>query len=212
MRKDLNDAMHAFVEAHDPDSIRAEKLLGELRDKVDVLSADERAEFAAHCRSLSSDLVHVFDRPQLNRYGEILAGLPERLGLTAEHNGHVLKRELQSMHGGAYSSEELEAVLGLAAQQGLDDRRKRFGIVYWNDADGHIHYPKWQFGETGAVRPIVEKLLRVLRSEDPGHVLSFFLLPADGLGGKRVVELMGDPSNERILLKHAEKACVWQNV
>lgn len=210
MRKDLNDAMHAFVEAHDPDPIRAERLFGELREIVDVLCADERAEFAADCRSLSSDLIHVFDRPQLNRYGEILAGLPGRLGLSAEENGGELLRKMQSMHGGAYSREELDAVIGPVARQTLDDRCKHF--IWWNDSDGRPRYPKWQFGEGGSVLPVIEKLLRILRSDDPGHVLSFFLLPADGLGGKSVVELMGEVSNERTLLRHAEKTCVWQNV
>lgn len=128
-----------------------------------------------------------------------------------EREGREVLDKLKKIHGGAYSLSDLTPRLGISAKSVLHDRRKRHRIAFWKDAKGHFHYPKWQFDEDWGVRPIVKKILQVLRSDDAGHVLKFFLLPADGLGGSTVVDLMVDLRQEQRILTHARKASVWEN-
>lgn len=129
----------------------------------------------------------------------------------ALEEGRSLMDTMKRMRGGAYSLGELIPHLGRSAKQLLHYRRKFQSIAYWCDAAGHFHYPKWQFDENWNVRPIVKSLLRILRSNDPGFIMSFFLLPADGLGGRSVLDTMRDSANAQILLNHARKCSVWMN-
>ncbi len=57
----------------------------------------------------------------------------------------------------------------------LAKARTGFGILAWRDRFGGWHYPKWQFGADGAVRPEVIQILRLFRSRDTLYVMSQFL-------------------------------------
>lgn len=81
---------------------------------------------------------------------------------------------LQTREGGAWTEAEMLAKFNLTPSN-LQTLRNNFLVVSWPDQQGQLHYPKWQFADTGALLPGVQEVLRTFKSQDTWRIMSYFL-------------------------------------
>jgi hypothetical protein len=98
-------------------------------------------------------------------------------------------RSLKEAEGGAWSSQEFSERADIT-RQALQERREAFSMVYWTDAKGHCHYPKWQFDSNLQVHPHVREILGILHTHDTLRVLTTFLVPSIGEPGVSPLQLI----------------------
>lgn len=104
-------------------------------------------------------------------------------------------RSLKDAEGGAWSTAEFVDHAGIS-RQALQERRDSFAIVYWTDAKGHCHYPKWQFDSNLQVRREVREILTLLSTHDTLKVLTTFLVPSIGEPGVSAQHLIQSGKGE----------------
>jgi hypothetical protein len=98
-------------------------------------------------------------------------------------------QSLKEAEGGALSTDEFVERAKIS-RQALQDRRATFAIVYWTDAKGQCHYPKWQFDSDMQVLPHVRMILALLHTHDTLRVLTTFLVPSIGEPGTSALKLI----------------------
>jgi hypothetical protein len=113
--------------------------------------------------------------------------------------GQLEVMRLQKSEGGAWSGQDLARLFDLSFAV-LHRRRKEFRIIYWRDARGEFHYPKWQFNPAGAVLHGVDDVLQIFRSLDEWRVIRYFLNPRRQLDNKRPIDLLRDGKIENVIL------------
>ena len=121
--------------------------------------------------------------------------------------GERLVEQLQQAEGGAWTGQELQSQFSLTPAT-LHRRRKEYRIIYWRDAQHGFHYPKWQFTPAGALRPGVQEVLAIFRSEDEWRVMRYFLGERAQLDGCRPLDLLRSDEKEKVLIhaqNHAEE-------
>ncbi len=96
---------------------------------------------------------------------------------------------LKNGNGGAWSAAEIVERAKIS-RQALRERRDTFAVVYWTDAKGCCHYPKWQFDADLQVLPPVRAILALLRTHDTVRVLTTFLVPSIGEPGTSPLQLI----------------------
>jgi hypothetical protein len=85
----------------------------------------------------------------------------------------------------------------------LHGRRKARRIVYWRDARHVFFYPRWQFTEAWALRPGIEKILKIFNSADEWRIMHYFLSPRRQLDGKKPLDLLRAGEVEKVI-SHAQ--------
>jgi hypothetical protein len=98
-------------------------------------------------------------------------------------------QSLKDAEGGAWSTAEFVERAKIS-RQALQERRDTFAIVYWTDAKGHCHYPKWQFDSDLQVLSHVRMILALLHTHDTLRVLTTFLVPSIGEPGTSALKLI----------------------
>ena len=106
--------------------------------------------------------------------------------------------KFKAAEGGAWSGNELKKRFGLSPAT-LHGRRKARRIVFWRDARHEFFYPQWQFTEAGALRPGIEKILKVFNSADEWRVMRYFLSPRRQLDGKKPLDLLSGGEVEKVV-------------
>jgi len=102
--------------------------------------------------------------------------------------GAAIKQELLTVAGGALTSSQAAAVLGIT-RQAVDKRRTRRALLAVPNGSGEYLYPACQFTSDGVV-PGFEAVLQAFQIQSPWTQLSVLLAPAPALGGKSTVEAL----------------------
>lgn len=116
--------------------------------------------------------------------------------------GLEMVEKLKTAEGGAWSGNELNKRFGLTPAT-LHGRRKARRIVVWRDPKHAFFYPRWQFTEAGALRPGIEKILKIFNSADEWRVMRYFLSPRRQLDGKKPLDLLRAGEVEKVVA-HAQ--------
>lgn len=102
--------------------------------------------------------------------------------------GVEAKRELIARSGGALSSGEVAAALGIT-RQAVDKRRERRKLLALPSGSGDHLYPACQFTAHGVV-PHLGEVLEAFRVSDPWTELAVLLGPSPALGGRSALEAL----------------------
>lgn len=103
--------------------------------------------------------------------------------------GARLKTQLVSQAGGALSSEEVAANLGIK-RQAVDKRRKTRKLLGVPTPSGDWVYPVMQFKQDGQPLDGLPELLAAFSVSDPWMQLQQLLVPDPDLGGNSVLHLL----------------------
>jgi len=103
--------------------------------------------------------------------------------------GLQIVEKAKEAEGGAWSGNKLNEQFNLSPAT-LHRRRKEHRIIFWRDARHDFFYPKWQFTESGALRPGIEEILNTFNSSDEWRIMRYFLSTRHQLGEKRPLDLL----------------------
>ena len=103
--------------------------------------------------------------------------------------GLQIVEKVKNAEGGAWNGNDLIEKFGLSPAV-LHRRRKEHRIIFWRDAQHNFFYPKWQFTESGALRPGIEEILDTFNSSDEWRIMRYFLSARHQLGEKRPLDLL----------------------
>jgi hypothetical protein len=106
----------------------------------------------------------------------------------AMSRGANVKRELLESAGGALSSSQAAAVLGVT-RQAVDKRRIRRALLAVPNGSGDYLYPACQFVPDGVI-PGFERVLHAFAIRSPWTQLSVLLAPAPALAGMTILEAL----------------------
>lgn len=115
--------------------------------------------------------------------------------------GRVEVTRLRKLEGGSWTGQELLCEFGLTPAT-LHRRRNEFRVLFWRNAKGDFHYPKWQFNPAGALLKGIEEVLQTFRSHDEWRVMRYFLSPRKQLEEMRPLDLIRSGKFE-LVLEHA---------
>ena len=112
--------------------------------------------------------------------------------------GLQIVEKAKTAEGGAWDGNDLSQKFRLSPAV-LHRRRKEHRIIFWRDAQHNFFYPKWQFTESGALRPGIEEILNTFNSSDEWRIMRYFLSARYQLGEKRPLDLLRAGRVEEVL-------------
>lgn len=92
--------------------------------------------------------------------------------------------------GGAYTLEQVQALLGGITRQAVEKRVREGGLLAVPGPSGRRAYPTVQFADDGSPVPGLKAVREALGDAGPWSALSFLVSPHDDLGGRRPVDLL----------------------
>jgi hypothetical protein len=110
--------------------------------------------------------------------------------------GVLARRRLEEAEGGAITTEEVAANLGVT-RQAVDARRQRGQLVAWRTNDKKWRFPTWQFGSNGLPLKGVAECIGATRLDNEWSAMIFFLSAAESLGGSRPLDLLRQGETEQ---------------
>ncbi len=128
----------------------------------------------------------------------------------ARKRGIQAASHLQQMEGGSWTGAELKSQFDVNAAT-LHRRRKEHRVVFWRDARNAFHYPRWQFTVAGALRPGIQEVLEIFRSDDGWRLTQYFLTPRQQLDNKTPLDLITYGQIDRVIThaKHSNEENTW---
>jgi len=110
--------------------------------------------------------------------------------------GVLARRRLEEAEGGAITTEEVAANLGVT-RQAVDARRQRGQLVAWRTNDKKWRFPTWQFGSNGLPLKGVAECIEATRLDNEWSAMIFFLSAGESLGGSRPLDLLRQGETEQ---------------
>ncbi len=99
--------------------------------------------------------------------------------------------------GGAFSLEQVQAILGIS-RQAVDKKVKEGGLLTVPGPSNRRHYPAIQFSQAGVLLPGLKAVLARLPLSNPFAILNFLVEPLDLLDGQRPVDRLRAGDTETV--------------
>jgi len=109
--------------------------------------------------------------------------------------------------GRLLSSEEVRQLLGVGTRQAVSDFARRRRLLAIRGADGHLHFPAFQFTAAGRPFEALEAILSAFAGAgvDELTIASWFTSPQDLLGGRTPVDRLQAGGAEALVIEAARR-------